>query len=145
MATLAQALKDKNKLSEKVTKFTKIIQGSNKVIAGSSRSYSVEGILDQLVEAKNELAIIKARIQKTNTPIQENIFKLSELKGLVSMLKKLDCVGGKQSKGYSDTVIEYDVVINELDRDNKIDDLQNEIDDLQSEIDQFNHTTELVD
>lgn len=143
--TLAQALKEKNKIAEKVTKFTKIIQGSNKVIEGSKRSYSVEGVLDQLIDAKRDLAVIKARIQKTNTPIQEKIFQLSELKGLVAMLKKLDCVGGKQTKGYSDNVVEYDVVFDELSRDNKVDELQEQIDNLQNEIDQFNHTTELVD
>ena len=70
---------------------------------------------------------------------------MSELKGIINMLKKLDCTPGKEGRGYSDVVMEYEVIYNEKQRDELVEKYQDEVDALQAEVDYFNHNTELVD
>ena len=103
---LAQALKTKNKLADKSKKLAGILTGYNKVVAGNKRPYDVKEVLGEIKLNAENLATLKARIQKANVPIQVKIFKMGELKGIVNLLKKMDCTSGKQSRGYSDLIVD---------------------------------------
>ncbi len=144
---LAEALKRKNKLADKSKKLSSILQSNNSIIKGNERSYDPKETLDSMNEVLEELAVLKARIQKTNAPIQYKVFKMSELKGLISSLMRMSCVSGAQSSGYgrSEALVEYEAYYNQRERDELIEKYQEEIEELQSAVDYFNHTTDLVD
>ncbi len=144
---LAEALKKKNKLADKSKKLVTILQNNNSILKGNERSYDPIETLSEMENVAEELAALKARIQKTNAPIQYKIFKMSELKGLISSLMRMSCHAGAQSSGYgrNESLVEYEAVYNDRKRDELIESFQEKIEKLQGEVDYFNHTTDLLD
>ena len=144
---LAEALKKKNKLADKSKKLVTILQNNNSILKGNERSYDPVETLNEMESVAEELAVLKARIQKTNAPIQYKIFKMSELKGLITSLMRMSCHSGSQSSGYgrNEALVEYEAVYNDRKRDELIESFQEKIEKLQGEVDYFNHTTDLVD
>jgi len=141
---LAEALKEKSRLVETITTLRKRILNSNRRIAGNEITYTIPELLSELTAATTKLIILKARIQRTNAPIQEKIFEMAELRSRLAMMRKMECASGKQSGSrYSDNIVEYEVQVTERQRDNTVNEMTTRIDAIQNEVDKFNYATEL--
>jgi len=142
--TLTKALKLKNKLTKDLNELIRKLHNNNSIIEGGTRYYSTKNILGEIYQKVDELNIIKTKITRANTPVQDKIFLLSELKSLVLSLKSLDCTNGVVNGLYSgnkDTNLVKNSEISVLERDDEVKFLESRIDELQNELDDFNGST----
>ena len=87
---------------------------------------------------------LKTRIHKANAKVYEKIFRLSELKSVVSQLKNINCRAGKQ-RGYGrgEEAIIYEAAITLHEKDALIKKYEDEIENLQEELDAHNAKTKV--
>lgn len=141
---LYKALKLRKKLVGEIAKLKEQIKTKNSYIVGSvdPKKYSVRDIYNQLLVKTNDLIALKYVINEANQEIQEKIFRISELKSLLSFWNDMPVAEGTQSIGlYSDKVQNYTVQIDELERNMIVEEFQKKIDALQEELDLYNYTT----
>lgn len=143
--TIKQALKYKNKLTQKINEAWQKVYTYNSYEFGESRPYDVKEQLTEYLKLSNELISLKDKIHQANRPVYYNIFELSELKSQVSKIKNLDCQEGKVQDRYSrmsgETPIVKSAVIGIVDRDKMIADLEEQIERIQEKLDTHNATT----
>ena len=94
-ATLAKALKIKNRLTENIAEMKNNIKQNNTVLKDGIRKVDVRKTAELHTKAIEALAALKYEIYKANEPIQEDIFRLSELKSEIIMWDKVNCDEGK--------------------------------------------------
>jgi len=140
---LQKALKYKKKLAGEIAQLKSKIQSKNSIIEGTTVSYDVQELHDQLIGKVKELITLKISINKANVKIQELIYKLSEYKGLINFWSSMSTTEGSVNRGYEAVAIKYVVTYNELTKDKWIQFYQTEVDLIQEEIDTFNYTTEI--
>ena len=143
--TIKQALKHKNKLAKKITEEMIKISHYNSIEVGSVRPYDVNESYQKYYTMVNELVDLKNKIHLANAPVYYQIFRLSELKGMVSNLKQLDCSEGKVASRYGRSLGEEPTiktsVISVKMRDEAIESLESEIERIQEELDHHNAIT----
>lgn len=140
--TIKQALKLKNKLVKEITEETQKMYQYNSVEEGSTRPYSSKESLENVVRLTNNLVTLKNAIHKANGPVYEKIFRLSELKSLVSKFKQIDCTEGKvELYRRSETIMVKSSEISVVERDNTVKKFEEEIEKLQDELDTHNAVT----
>jgi hypothetical protein len=144
---IKQALKLKNKLvKENSETFAKLSQ-YNSVEEGSVRPYNPSEMLEKWNEGVKQLVDLKTKIHIANQPVYYKIFKLSELKSMVSKFNGLQCDEGKQSQrgnwGQSSEPIIMNAVIGIIDRDKMIKTLEEQIEEIQDELDIHNTNTQI--
>jgi hypothetical protein len=141
--TIKQALKQKNKLIKEITENTRLMQQYNSVELGNKRPYSPSELYDKISFDMSELATLKAKIHIANTPVLNKIFEMSELKSLVSSLKKMDCTEGKSNRDRyrleSEVVLTSEISL--VERNERVKYLEEKIEEIQDELDVFNATT----
>jgi hypothetical protein len=107
----------------------------------------VNKIYTELQSKIDELIGLKFVINEANRPIQDNIYRLSESKALLSFWNDVSVVEGLQISGhfgYSEAKpVNYKVQIDEIKRNAMVAEFQKKIDALQEEIDTYNYTTEI--
>jgi hypothetical protein len=138
--TLAKALKQKNRLAQKINKFQQEIQRENSVQIDDPRKIKVEDLMVKLKETVSQLIKLKIAIFVASTPMRENILILSELKSEIVFLQSISTKEGKVSE-YGDTPIEYTAAFDKLYIRDRVSKCEDEIDNIQDELDTFNHTT----
>jgi hypothetical protein len=138
--TLAKALKQKNRLAQKINKLQQEIQRENSVQIDDPRKIKVEDLMVELKEKVLQLIKLKIAIFIASTPMRENILTLSELKSEIVFLQGISTREGKISE-YGDTVVEYSAAFDKLYIRDRVGQCENEIDKIQDELDTFNHTT----
>lgn len=141
MKTLAKALKEKNKLKNEIALIEKKLNAHNSVIKGNKRPFNMEEVDAQLLEKVNALVALKAAISKANAPVQEKIFRLAEVRGLISFYRKMTVKEGRQIEGYRDEALDYECLFSEADIEVKVSKLEAEAESLQDTLDSFNFTT----
>ena len=142
--TIKQALKLKNKLVKEINEETQKMFQYNSVEETSTRPYSSKDSLENVVKLTNNLVSLKNAIHKANGPVYEKIFRLSELKSLVSKVKQMDCSEGKvETYRRSDTLVVRNSEISVVERDNIVKKFEEEIERLQDELDTHNAITVL--
>ena len=143
--TIKQALKLKNKLIKTIGEDTKLMQQYNSVDVGNQRPYSTQALYKQIEIATKELASLKSRIHIANTPVMEDIFWMSEMKSIISSLKKMDCTEGKSNRDRfrmeSELVLTSEISL--VSRNQQIKMLEDKIEEIQDRLDVFNATTEI--
>ena len=143
--TIKQALKHKNKLAKKITEEMIKISHYNSIEVGSVRAYDVNESYQKYYTMVNELVDLKNKIHLANAPVYYQIFRLSELKGMVSNLKQLDCSEGKVASRYGRSMGEEPTiktaVITVKMRDEVVETLETEIEKIQEELDHHNAIT----
>lgn len=141
--TLAKALKEKNKLAGKIPELTRKFMQNNSYRVKNVPVVSPGDILSKLEDTKTRLIKLKTAIDIANGPIKSRIYELAELKGMIDLYKSTPSKEGVQSEythgGNVD--IEYKCFMNELQLENKKEEVQTKIDKIQDEIEIFNHTT----
>jgi hypothetical protein len=148
--TIAQALKRKNRIAEKIKKVKQDIKMFNSIKVGLTRDIDVEASWEQLDVLTNNLIGLKTAINSANQPIQASIFELGELKSNLSFLQEVPCKSGHYESsdrwGLADTekgFQEYEASHTKHQIEAECEGLRELIDSLQETIDRFNNTTYL--
>lgn len=138
-----QALKAKNKLTTRINELYSLAKTYNSIEEGNPRRYSVIGLLNEANELTNELVDLKTRIHTANAGVYGKIFRLAELKGRVKQLKGISCDEGKVTERYGSIVLQKEVELDVIQRDELIKQLETDIEQLQDELDVHNATTNI--
>jgi hypothetical protein len=140
--TLAKALKQKNRLAQKISKLQQEIQRENSVRADDPRKINVEDLFKELNNKVDELIKLKIAIFIASTPMRESILRLSELKSKVVFLQSISTTEGIVS-GFREDPVEYTVVYDKIFVKEQVELCEKKIDEIQDELDKFNHTTDI--
>lgn len=143
---IKQALKKKNQLIKELGELMQRIHQYNSVESGVERPYSSSKMLEKYSEIGDELIEFKTKIHLANGPVYDKIFRLSELKNMVSKIKNLDCTEGPANDYYSrrsEVVIYKTSEIDVVGRDTIVKKLEEEIQQLQDELDEHNYKTHI--
>lgn len=148
---IAQALKEKNRISGRIVKIQNLILKYNRRLSNEASVENVTELWQNLLTEKANLVKIKTLIQRANKIISEDLVNLAEAKAMISYLSSLETVsgvGGKTEQIYdrktgersqSEYTIEYAFDVKEI--RSKISEYQAIVEDLQDRIDNFNATT----
>lgn len=144
---IKQALKKKNKLTQEIRNEFSRVQQYNSVVEGVDRVYDPAVALNNYYNKVDALIRLKTAIHEANVKVYSKIFRLSELKSMVSQLRGLDCTAGQvyQRGGYgtADSTINKTAILSVLERDQTIEKLESEIEALQEELDFHNVSAEI--
>jgi len=140
---LTKALKAKKKLVKQVDEFYNRFANSNSKEQDTLSVYDAEESYQQWIKATNELILLKAKIQLANAPIAHKIFQLGELKSQSAKLKRVETREGIVRDRYSDKTVTYTAWMNQLRKDQRVEELEEQIETLQEEIEAFNALTKI--
>lgn len=144
--TPAKALKLKNSLVKQISTLQMKMELYNSYTVGSETPYNTKNVLTELENKTQELVNLKTALTKANGPIQDKIYKISELKSMVGRLKNISTNAGKSSSrsyGGVSEPIEYKATITTLELEDLVKTKELQIESLQEEIDTFNHTAKI--
>ena len=141
---IAKALKLKNKLAGEVAQLKELLAKQNARSAKQKFDYDTREVLASLRTKIQELVKTKAAIAAANAEVYDRIFRLAELKGLVTTLGSLDTRSGVFLEGgdfaRQPIEVEYVAQLSKVEVDRTIEELKSEIQALQDELDEFNFT-----
>jgi chromosome condensin MukBEF MukE localization factor len=143
---LTKALKAKKKLIKQIDTIYNRFQKFNSYEAGTTPTYSAEEAYNEWLLLTSELVELKAKIQRANAPIIDKIFRLGELKSIISRLRGVNTTAGihrERSYGLTESVVEHIAFMDLKKRDADIEVFENEIEKLQEEIEAFNIITKI--
>jgi hypothetical protein len=144
---IKQALKRKNKLVKEISVEFDRVQRYNSVMDGTERVYDPRLAMDNYVRKTNSLIALKTAIHQANAPMYDRIFRLSELKSVISKMKGVDCNHGPvlSRGGYGTPSETHQIVavIQVIERDQIVEKLEAEIEMIQEELDRWNVITEI--
>lgn len=143
MTSIAKALKEKNKLKQEIAQLQKRLMSHNSVIKGNPRPFDIAKTDNELYEKINQLIVLKSALTKANQPVQEKIYRLAELKGLIAFYKKIPASVGISTERYGSDTFEYEACFNEAILDEKIKNCMLEAEKIQDELDSFNYTNNI--
>ena len=144
--TVKQALKLKNKLVKEITEELQKTQTYNSVEVGVKRPYSSLKSMERVSELTNQLIDLKTKIHLANSPVYDKIFRMSELKSLVSKVKMLNCTEGTATDYYMRRVENPPIMTSEIsivERDDIVKIMEDEIESIQEELDIHNTLTQI--
>ena len=139
-----QGLKKKNQLVKEIQDLHVRVATYNSIEVGNKRPYSIIESMELLNEKCNELVELKTKIHVANAPVYQHIFKLSELKSMITRIKNLDCNEGTVQDYYSrnretPTVKETEITI--VERDEMVKHMEGQIAEIQDILDNHNQIT----
>jgi hypothetical protein len=141
---IAKALKLKNQLAGDVAQLKELLAKQNSRSIKQKFDYDNREVLARLRAKVGELVKVKSAIAAANTEIYEKIFRLAELKGLVTTLNGLDTKAGVFHEGgrfgEPGYEVEYVAQLGKVDEDKLVAELKDEIQTLQDALDEFNFT-----
>ncbi|OFX55449.1 MAG: hypothetical protein A2046_12270 [Bacteroidetes bacterium GWA2_30_7] len=143
MKTIAKSLKEKNKLKLEISQLQKRLNTHNSVIIGNKRPFDLTQVETEMNEKISQLVILKSAITKANQQVQEKIYKIAEIKGLIAFYKKLPVDEGKKTADFRSESFDYEVFFNEAIIAEKIKKLESEAEKIQDELESFNHITNI--
>ena len=148
---IAQALKEKNRIAGRIVNLQKLIEKYNRYHSTETPVEHAHDLWEKLLAEKSDLANLKARIQRANGAIANELVALAEAKAMLAYLTPLEAasgMGGKTEQIYdrktgayvpSDYTIEYAFDIKSI--RSKIESYQKTVEDLQDMVDNYNATT----
>jgi hypothetical protein len=144
---LAKALKLKNQLAGDVAQLKELLAKQNSRSTKQKFDYDNREVLTGLRAKLDALVRVKTGLAIANAEAYEKIFRLAELKGLVTALAALDTkqgvfheAGRFGEPGYE---VEYAAQLGKADVDKLTDELKTEIQSLQDALDEFNFSHSL--
>jgi hypothetical protein len=143
---IKKALKTKNKLVKTANEQFAKVSAYNSMEDGANRPYSAKEMLNNWIQTTDDLVELKTKIHIANAPVYGKIFRLAELKSMVSRLNGLDCTEGKSTRGRwgsEESPIIKVVEIPIIERDILIKAFEFEIEKIQDELDTHNAITEI--
>ncbi len=141
--TVSRALKERARLAGKLGEIFKLIRNENSVLAGATRTCDIR---EKFVEYKSivkKMTAIKAAVTKANAGIAAELAELAETKSMITQLKSINVVEGKQREsGYSGaSEYEMEAAISKAELYRELELLQDRANMLQDKIDEFNAKT----
>ena len=88
--TLAQALKEKNRLAGEITNLWNLVQRENSCWDNHTRCIDIRQTLEMIETYTEKLIELKTKIGKANQGNLENMYSLEELKSKISKLDGID-------------------------------------------------------
>lgn len=150
---VAQALKQKNRIGEKISTLREEIAVNNKHNIIQGQVYRKANVTNnarftELVKLVAELADLKKKIAIAVAPVADKLSLLTEYKAILSgSIKHLDttekALGHYNPQTGAQTYLEYQVDIKEDERLNILKDLEAKIVTLQDELDVYNGMTQI--
>lgn len=140
---ITKALKQKNKLVSKTNEYILHVSTYNSIQEGTTRPYDAREALEKAMVSVDELVALKTAIHKANVKVYDKIFKLAELKSLVSKLKGLDCKEGMHQSYRMESPVKYTSQISIVEKDQLIEKLESQIEMLQEELESHNAKTKI--
>ena len=141
---IAKALKLKNQLAGEVAQLKDLLTKQNSRSTKQKFDYDNREVLSRLRAKLDELVRTKAAVAAANAEIYGRIFRLAELKGLVTTLAGLDTKAGvfHEGRGFGEAAyeVEYVAQLGKVDVDQLVAELSAEIQSLQDALDEFNFT-----
>ena len=141
---IAKALKLKNQLAGEVAQLKDLLTKQNSRSTKQKFDYDNREVLSRLRAKLDELVKTKAAVAAANAEIYDRIFRLAELKGLVTTLAGLDTKAGvfHEGRGFGEAAyeVEYVAQLGKVDVDRLVAELSAEIQSLQDGLDEFNFT-----
>jgi len=141
---IAKALKLKNQLAGEVAQLKELLTKQNVRSTKQKFDYDNREVLARLRAKVTELVKVKAAVAAANAEIYAKVFRLAELKGLVSTLTALDTKSGvfHEGRGFAEASyeVEYVAQLGKVDVDKLVAESKAEIQSLQDELDEFNFT-----
>lgn len=141
---IAKALKLKNQLAGEAAQLKELLLKQNSRSTKQKFDYDNREVLARLRVKLDELIKTKAAVAAANAEIYDKIFRLAELKGLVTTLTALDTKAGVFHEGgrFGETAyeVEYVAQLSKVEVDKLVAELNAEIQSLQDALDEFNFT-----
>ena len=141
---IAKALKLKNQLAGEVAQLKDLLLKQNSRSTKQKFDYNNHEVLTRLRAKLDELVKIKAAVAAANAEVYDKIFRLAELKGLVTTLTSLDTKAGvfHEGHGFGEAAyeVEYVAQLSKVEVDKLVAELNAEIQGLQDALDEFNFT-----
>jgi hypothetical protein len=141
---IAKALKLKNQLAGEVAQLKDLLIKQNSRSTKQKFDYENREVLTRLRAKLDELVKAKAAVAAANAEVYDKIFRLAELKGLVTTLSGLDTKAGlfHEGRGFGEAAyeVEYVAQLGKVDVDKLVAELNAEIQSLQDGLDEFNFT-----
>ncbi len=141
---LAKALKQKNRMAQKISGIQQEIQNENVIRVDEDGKIDVEKLMADFDLATNNLIKLKIAIFVASTPMRENILRLGELKSRIVFLRGINTREGKMALDYSDVEVEYKATFDKVYIKAEVEKCEEKIDLIQDELDTFNHKTEVI-
>ena len=142
---LTKALKHKKKLVKQIDEmFMRFQRYNSQPDDLVSIGYSPEEAYNKWISLTNELIELKTKIQNANAPIAGKIFRLGEIKSLISRIRSIETKAGTFRDRYrNEELITYVAYMDLFTKDNLIKGWEEEIEQLQEEIEAFNAITKI--
>ncbi len=137
---IAKALKKKNQIINDINKIKAKVKHNNSILKGNEPAYDIPTLLEQLQTKTDELISLKVKLTQANSEVQEKIYRIGELKSMITFYREVSVNQGKVKQGYNDVFAEYEAQLKQKERDDIIEQLEQEITELQDELDTFNYT-----
>ena len=142
---IKQALKRKNKLAGQLKEALQIAVEVNSVVVGTKTSYSSQQKWSEAKSIMSDLVSLKAKIHRANAPVADLIFRASEIKSMISILKGMSCSDGPVLSYRATEPIMYEATIGQLHRDRMVSVFETELDTINDRLDEFNAVTKIED
>jgi hypothetical protein len=143
---LTKALKHKKKLVKQADEmFNRFQRYNSQNKENVDKGYSPEEAFNSWIELTQDLIELKTKIHNANIKIAEKIFRLGELKNLVSRIRVVDTKSGlvKEHRHPDVAPIEYVAYMDLFAKDDQISKWEGEIEQLQEEIEAYNAITKI--
>ena len=143
---LTKALKHKKKLVKQADEmFIRFQRYNSQVKESVEKGYDPAVAYESWLKLTNELVDLKTKIHIANQPIADKIFRLGELKNLISRLRNVETKSGSfKEYRYSDAEpIEYVAFLSLFEKDKQIQFWEAELETLQEQIEAYNAITKI--
>ena len=143
---LTKALKHKKKLVKQADEmFNRFQRYNSQNKENVDKGYDPAKAYESWLKLTNELVDLKTKIHNANIKIAEKIFRLGELKNLVSRIRVVDTKSGlvKEHRHPDVAPIEYVAYMDLFAKDDQISKWEGEIEQLQEEIEAYNAITKI--
>ena len=141
---LAKALKLKNQFAGEISQPKELLAKQNVRSTKQKFDYDNREVLAQLRTKIAELVRVKTQLALANVDAYEQIFRLAELKGLITALKALDTKTGVFHEGgrFGDPAyeVEYVAQLSKVVVDGLVSEFEKEVQALQDSLDEYNFT-----
>lgn len=144
--TLAQALKQRKRLAQRIGQIDQRIGKNNSVPQGNVRDASPRELLSERGRLVDQLVAVKMAILRGNDGIQEKVLRIAEIKGEITLLNGVDTKHGQQEGAVvwrQGPPIVYEAEMKQPEVDERVRALEAQIDAIQEEIDRYNYTTRI--
>lgn len=137
--SLAKALKYQKRVAERIGKISQNITSNNSILEGNERETDIDAALKERLRLVNHLVELKVRKNRANADIQEDIFRLAELKGEITFLNDISTTHGKSPDRWAEEDAKYVAHLRKADVDKAVLALEAEVDRIQDKLDKHNH------